>query len=507
MIPDVMLRIEPDPHQRDRSRGWAAELADPMWLLGRQWQMGEHQGEDASSPVTVELTTRRTPIAPLTDQPEFDPCTTPAEAILESEPGDWWTPGRRIRIGRAVAAAARDAGRDLPDTARLRPDKLPAPYHELATLSTADTTGGDNFDGRILWQSRTDLGLDEAWFGEPAPPATEPVDLWNPAELTYSATFTADGTRLVVDRHDGGDLDWFSADADGEPLPAGNTETVDALAGRVTFPSAPRPRWWQIEDAATAVGEHAPDRSGIGRLVLIDLIVNHTDDWFTFAVPARSGEILTLEVATVVDSFGQRWDLAPPADWSLFATTGLDPRCLVLWAVTATPLAGPLLDEVVVGIDEDANLVWAVERIVGGRTTPTPEPVVPSPGDGGGYEYRPMTPVPKRWHPYVLDDADGPRRFVQGRAVDLSGPVPVPADPPVSDLLYDPAGGGQHPVHQLNPSAIPQDGLRIERRAMLARAVDGSPVLWTQRRRAPMLTPPTLALRFDTLQPVAAAPT
>jgi hypothetical protein len=37
---------------------------------------------------------------------------------------------------------------------------------------------------------------------------------------------------------------------------------------------------------------------------------------------------------------------------------------------------------------------------------------------------------------------------------------------------------------------------------MLARATDGSPVLWTQRRRAPLLTPPGQRLRFDVLEPV-----
>ena len=65
MIFDVLVRLEPDPHQRDLARGWAAELADPAWMLGRQWQMGEHQGEDASSPVAVEISSRATPIGAL----------------------------------------------------------------------------------------------------------------------------------------------------------------------------------------------------------------------------------------------------------------------------------------------------------------------------------------------------------------------------------------------------------------------------------------------------------
>ena len=48
---DVVRRVEPLPRARDLDRGFAAEVGDPVWFLGRQWQMGEHQGENASSAV------------------------------------------------------------------------------------------------------------------------------------------------------------------------------------------------------------------------------------------------------------------------------------------------------------------------------------------------------------------------------------------------------------------------------------------------------------------------
>jgi hypothetical protein len=126
MIFDVLLRLEPDPHQRDLARGWAAELGDPVWLLGRQWQMGEHQGEDASSPVTVELAPQATPIGPAAGQDGLDPATLPAQAIIESEPADWWTVGRRVRLGRAVAASAQVHGIGFPASVALA--GLPVPY-------------------------------------------------------------------------------------------------------------------------------------------------------------------------------------------------------------------------------------------------------------------------------------------------------------------------------------------------------------------------------------------
>jgi hypothetical protein len=496
MIYDVLLRLEPDPHQRDLARGWAAELADPAWLLGRQWQMGEHQGEDASSPVAVEIRARATPIGAVAGQTALDPATLPAQAIIESEPQDWWTPGRRVRLGRLVAATAHQHGLTLPASAPLA--GLPVPYQAL--------NGGP--DGRALWQLRGGTpGIPESWFGQPAPPREEPVNLWDPAELSYSAELPAGDTTLTITRHDGGDLDWYHADTTAPLGPPPAEAPIRITPGRLRYPSAPLPRWWQIEDAQVTIGGQAPDRAALATLVLIDLIVNHSDDWYTFSLPARAGQIITLDEVTVIDSFGDPWPVTAPKDWSLFATTGLDPSSIVVWATARTPLAGPILDEVVIGIDEDANLVWAVEQIVAGQTLATPDPA-PQPPTGQAdpsvpptFSYLPMTPIPRYWHPYVIATVAGRRRFIQGRAADLSGPTAVPLPPPVSDLLTDPHAPADGPVHQLEPAAIPPDGLRVQRRAMLARSTTGEPVLWTQRRREPLLTPPTFALRFDLLRP------
>jgi hypothetical protein len=497
VIFDVLLRLEPDPHQSDLARGWAAELADPAWLLGRQWQMGEHQGEDASSPVGVTMAPKATPIGPAAGQDDLDPATLPAQAVVESEPFDWWTAGRRVRVGRAVAALAATNGITLPDSVAL--SSLPVPY---------DGLDGSGPDGRTLWQQRSALGLDEAWFGTPGPPRGEPVDHWDPAELSYSAQLPAGGTTLDVSRHDGGDLDWFHADADAPLAPGTRAPTIETIPGRLRYPSAPLPRWWQIEDAQVSIGGQAPDRAALATLVLVDLIVNHSDDWFTFTLPVRAGQIVTLDDVTVKDSFGDTWPLAAPAGWSLFGTTGLDASSIVVWATARTPLAGPILDDVVFGIDEDANLVWAVEQVVAGRTLATPAPAEPpavqvDPTLPPSFSYLPMTPVPRYWHPYVVEAVNGLRRFVQGRAADLSGPSPTLLPPPVSDLLYDPKAPPGGPVHQIEPAAIPPEGLRVQRRAMLARATTGEPVLWTQRRRDLLLAPPTFRLRFDVLQPVA----
>ena len=206
--------------------------------------------------------------------------------------------------------------------------------------------------------------------------------------------------------------------------------------------------------------------------------------------------MLTLHEVTVVDSFGDRWTVEPPDDgWTLFAVTGLDQRSLVLWPTVATPLTGPVLDQVDFGVDEDANLVWAVERRVAGRDLPTPARPTPAEppaarrtadaAEQPSYAYRPGSEVPPYWHPYLIDDdaggapppGAGPARRPDRPAADLTAAADLPpccAPAPAATTSR---------VHRIEPAAIPVDGLQLERRYMLGRRTDGLPVLWQQRRR------------------------
>src|SRR5215831_7309225 len=44
------MRLEPGSRSGDISSGLQARIHDPLWLLARQWQVGEFQGEDNGSP-------------------------------------------------------------------------------------------------------------------------------------------------------------------------------------------------------------------------------------------------------------------------------------------------------------------------------------------------------------------------------------------------------------------------------------------------------------------------
>jgi len=504
---DLFWRIEPLRRPAgDLQRGFAAELGDPLWLLGRQWQMGEQQGENASTPLRVEFTVSETPLVAPGDRGHQDPRVIPAEAIIEGSEDDWWTIGRRVSVGvRAVSQGIVPPVDDETDPALLLHD-LPEPYRGLS---------GRVYDGRALARNpAVDLGLIV-----PALPAAG--DHWMSDELAYRTSFSCGDSVLRVDRHDGGDVDWWTVDA---ARPLTQTATVRnhaALPGRFSYPGAPLPRFWQIEDRHVDIGGFPPDRSHFATLLLIELIASHSDDWFTFPFLTRSGHVLRLHEVTVIDSFGEpwpatgkSWNPVPPDEWAMFRVRNLEPpfqagasqapHTLPVWPTAVTPLAGPAVDEIVIGIDEDANLVWAVEQRVNGSETVQPRhAALPQGSTGAPLVYHPTSAIPYHWHPYEIQEVAagagqaGRRRFVQARLANLRTDGPSELRPAPRAAMLDVATG----IHQIVPSTIPTSGLRLEERFMLARATDGRPVLWIQRQRLPLLGPPSHALRFDVPSP------
>lgn len=518
-------RIEPLPPFGDLQRGFAAEVADPLWLLARQWTTGEHLGEDASSPVLVSMTAAHIPLEPVGG---LDPTVIPAEPIVEGTVDDWWTVGRRVRVGRAVKD-------DLTAVQRQRAafeDPLPPPY-------------GSTFEGEVDGRLAFRLGFVDAdhaaLTGLPEPRG----DAWSRNTLDYATRFPVAGSTLSVTAHGGGDVDWYTADGDPDtalvvpPEGAGAQQTREVIPMRLQYPGAPHPRFWQIENHLVDIGGFPPSRAHLATTLLIELIAAHSNDWFLAPVPAPLAEtlvegqpntdhppgvgvVVSLGDVRVTDSFDDDWDLEPPADWSLFHTTNLEPSALVVWPTAATPITGALLDDIVLGVDEDANVLWAVELTVDGRELLEHAESLAALAEGHPtgtrkFTWLPTTTLPEHWHPYriepVTDESGATRRaFVQGLVSTATGPDATPGirRGPRSDLIggvsdaeidagADRGGEG----HVLDAHAVPNQGLRLQRRYLLARGTDGRPVLWRERRRVPLLGGPVSHLRHDVFREAA----
>ena len=426
------------------------------------------------------------------DRPGSNLRTTPAEAIVEGEPEDWWTVGRRIRIGRALGPLVPGVN------PHLMLQQLPPPY---------DGFNGTGYDGQALFRHRGDLGLADTLFGEAAAPKGHH---WQARELTYRTAFRSGNATLAIDQHDGGDVDWWSVDSDQPVVPTPPPPvSVEVIPNRFDYPGAPAPRWWQIEDARTDPGGYPPDRGHFAGMLLIHLLSLQSSDWYVFPVDATEGSVVTIERATVIDAFGK--EAVRQCALELVAFPSQEPppneppadRCGGHPAHQRRP-GGRV-----------AGSRRGCQRGMGGRTArggagARDDPARPQVARANrraarrqpvSYAYVPTAEVPRHWHPYVIrEDPQDVRWLVQGRLVDLSTSPAVLRPEPLTSLLTDPDAGANDWAHQLDPSVVPSYGLRVERRWILARRTDGSPVLWSQRRRIPLLAPPVNQLRFDVLR-------
>ena len=182
-------RLEPQTAPTATSpSGYAARIHDPLWLLGRQWQLGEFQGEDAGTPIVARWRGRVAPITryapgPIPPNTQLnagpfdpqraarDPGRAPAAAPVRHRRGHR-RPAPRRRERPALpppARAADDPGgprRDHPPRLRRAAARRPAsaPASTPRPLAYADLVAGRALDGRRL----------RAALGDPRQPAPRP---------------------------------------------------------------------------------------------------------------------------------------------------------------------------------------------------------------------------------------------------------------------------------------------------------------------------------------------
>ncbi|MEQ8833512.1 MAG: hypothetical protein RIB67_03600 [Miltoncostaeaceae bacterium] len=417
-------RIEPRLSDPSLRPGVRAEVADPLWLLGRQWQLGEFRGEDAGSPAYLEVHGASAPLAALrrgdasAPWEPYDPAGAPLEAIVEAEA----PPG--VDAGAALAAAAglrlvrelRDRGvaagtivavrdayplaipaeglatasaRRLRLAARGAPDGLaaaaalqgsmgagPARGAALPPALAGVRTSAALVDGCHAFLDWVETVADPGGRGRGAPPPG-----WDPAHLeqafAVAAATAGKPVALRAPRHRGGHLDWWALRASGEAAPApGDLPTptplrVDMLAGPLGFPGAPAARYWEVEDGTVDLSAATASAHETAGLVVLEYAFVYGGDMLLVPVEVTAGSRTDIRAAVVVDVFGDRTlsDPSAVADaavgrhrFAVFGPTG-DEHALVLVPTLTHGHAGAPVEEVALLRDELANLGWAVESI------------------------------------------------------------------------------------------------------------------------------------------------
>jgi hypothetical protein len=564
----VWQRLEGLARDPTLRRGLQAQIRDPLWLLARQWQVGEFHAHDGGSPTQVTFNLTACPLTGyhpgLDSQPadQLDPAL-PLEVQVEREPVQLGVRGA-VQLGlhfETLAAAAGASPEDLRRYRTLFPIRADPPAGELPDPQATAfrlLAAGRVTDGTALYDaigtgrpplppSSIDLSstLDafaefrQSLYSEPAgPPA------WAERQLTYQFTIASDTpsgrAALHAPEFLGDRLGW--EDFDPPPTPAdqpSNDEapltetTVTALPQRLLIPAFPSDRWWAFEAGTLDMSRVGVELVDLSKLLVAEFALLHSCDWYWISAPLttgpgrldtlRTGTLSCIDTLVVTDSFGVQTlirpteTMAPALDrpWSMFKL-GDDPASagwLLLPPQLDSVLDGPDLEEVLLTRDEVAGLAWAIEAHLPG---PMDTPI------DGLEAWRQRIPLSPAAGP-PPDGAPAPIAY------QLQSPVPdnqlpmVPVQAP-SGALYFRRGRIAQPTPDLPAptargrilqpdrplfvadQAIPPAGLRITRRFRRARCLDGSTAVWIARRVQAPDGPSPSGLRYDLVEPNIAPP-
>ena len=494
-------RIEPDTQTNvldaDLAEGVAAKLADPLWMLGRQWQMGELTGEDAASPVVAHLE------ASSYASPAYARAPRPPSATTSHRPRPKRSSSTTVRrptiapravggislVARLTEAGLTTYAATVAGHFPLRPGAA-----DGVTILAVHDAGGLRANVGVTTADAARFGaVVDAWAAWFRPRAGRVESAaWIPDRLEYAFAMTAsvaEGTAtLTAPEHSGGAVEWYTFSgaqiATNEPPGTPVRTTVDVAPTLLHIAGMPALTFWEIEDPSFDPGRIDVAPGDTARLLVVEAALAVAADWF---VPSgcRSPRCSRIDHLLVTDTFGVTTEVLaadvvrPHPAWNLWRIPGLP------YLLLPPPAAGNLISEpdeqVALVRDEDANLAWALQLVPQVAASSAGAAQAP-PATAADLTYVPITPIDADRVPLVLVETDGVRRLVRGR---LAG------------AEAEPTGTLVGPAFVLRDEELPDEGLVVEHRYELGRTPDGTLHLWSSRAKRIGARAPASGLTFD----------
>jgi len=422
-------RLETQPTTVSLKLGLQAPVADPLWMLARQWQFNEFQGEDAGTPLSVRFAVDGVPVRRFRSGAEKDqqpwqalaPGQAPIETRVEAEPV--WRTHPRLR-GEAGLQLLRRA--DVPTRQVLLqayPLALPEPTDgaaDMAGLLWHGVLHGRTVDAQALAGALAPLrGADGKLTGLPPAlaalaalaPAAQAVQTllegwlawldgvvfegvadnpaWQRDRFEYAFALgtgaVAPGVGAValdVPEYTDGHVDWDAFRAKplaepGEAVPSQRFAVARRHPTPVRYPGMPADRYWEFEDGNVNFAGAEAGATDLLRLSVTEFALTFGNDWFMVPVRLPVGGLYRVSSFEVVDSFGITARAGPisamaHSPWRMFEISAAPALKDVLAHTVFIPdsLDGVMesepLEHTFLVRDEMANLAWAIEKKVQG---------------------------------------------------------------------------------------------------------------------------------------------
>lgn len=545
-------RLEPQPRDATLARSLQAQVRDPLWMLARQWQVGEYLGSDGGSPVQATfagnqqaMTTYRPGLAAAATV-MYD-STVPLETHVERESPVLGLRGS-VQLGLYFESLVRTGGVPSPEgvIAQFRtafPIAATAPDPVLATADSLQfraLMAGRVTDGEALYASAAAVAAGQT-PPTPLPGAANATNMsgvlsaflayrqslftvpnadsaWQDQPLRYAFAIGSpapnDNVLLEAKEFPGGRLDWYSFSLASAAEKTAATATVTPVnfaffPNHVTFRGVHDLRWWMFEDSVTNFGNLDAQSVDLAKLLVMEFALVYGNDWFSVPVPTPIGSVARVTTLVVTDTFGVRTLIRPTEPpWSMFTIAGSGGArsdfLLMAQTLGLVDEADPV--ETVMWVRDDmAAMAWAIEEALQSdmdsaldasagalqrQAASTPPPPVATSGGPQVYYTQEMAP-PDNWVPLV------PVTTAQGALFLRRGIMGTPA----RAQILEP---GKPFV--VNDRTVPRAGLETDRYFRRARTPNGATVLWLARRSGPGTGEGWSGLRFDTVRDMAPAP-
>lgn len=582
-MPSLLIwnRLEPQPKNNDLSVALRCEIRDALWMLARQWQMGEFRAEDAGTCAFVKVQCDSTFAQKLSLQGgEPQPCSpetpfnflsegiaplenhSPSEGAppslsldLRVELGRYWLRLLKVKLPAAKANLAIKQFKATPLLHFRMPvaETTEAQVIHAATLANqpyvqmlSALSGGRALDGWQLFQQlqtqrasnfllQVDSAVDQLgedfkkWVTDTFPALARSASSgWNTSRLEYhfdcaAPNSSAPPTILRVAEHDGSYLDWhtFEQGSDG-PTPVhselrqatANAKPIRRMATllprAISFPGAPRNRWWEMEDSTIDLANLRPSATDPAHLVLAEFALLFSNDWLSFPLDLPTGSLNQISSFVVTDVFGDVTMVSPTPqneNWGLFSIAGKTASALWLPPVATSITQSPAKEEVLLLRDEMANLAWGIENLIpdglgGGRDgleaavalrewleqllgvqeNPPSESANATSADR---QYVLGTTVPENWIPFVpvRFDKNGQMRLRRAALPRILKDRPPIRIRPRTQLLREGLESPQAQPFDLNEEEITMPGILVRQCWRQMRWFDGKIFTWLAREK------------------------
>ncbi|MDL2242311.1 hypothetical protein LJC25_01115 [Bacteroidales bacterium OttesenSCG-928-K03] len=373
----VYQRVESRTRKNDFSDALSFEVYDPLWMLTRQWQFGEFQGNDCGSAVTAKIKIKKEKFDSIYLKSGMNSFSSenPLEYDVEKQ-NRAITPFIRIESAlyfkKMIEFELPSYNKELKET--LIKKLQTQDYYPLDKFEVADENDLENlkenqnsqlkryyatygkriFDGYKLFlnsdkaltvfkdlqktktSSSIKVGLSESgfppglvelidkyksWFRKKYLPIDNEIDnCWDEEKMGYNIKVGQNTSILEAEDYHTGKLSWYSFDhAGGRKIKASmkiepEIKYFTYLPTPAHLPGAPNKRLWQFEDASVHIGHQINnDFSMIANAVVMQYVTMYGNDWMIIPLETEVGTILDVEGIIVTDTFGERLLINTPA--------------------------------------------------------------------------------------------------------------------------------------------------------------------------------------------------